>query len=83
MHAIQEVLGEKAHHGASRGPRYDQQRIYAQTLAARVGTELWGRTQLIRELAADATQGQCILSSGIMYRAFQDSNGVDLQWVVW
>lgn len=50
--------GSSGREGTSRslpGPRYHQQRSYAQTLAVRVGVELWDRTQLVRELVANAT----------------------------
>lgn len=54
VHAVQEVLGGKAHHGAARALVITNSTFTpnALTLAAQSGVELWDRTQLIRELSS-------------------------------
>lgn len=60
VHAIQEALGGRAHHNASRTLVITNSAftVNARTLADQAGVELWDRTRLIQELAAlpQATQ---------------------------
>ncbi|NMP25015.1 restriction endonuclease [Sulfobacillus harzensis] len=53
VHAIQEVLGGKAHYGATRALVITNSGFTAnaRTLAAQAGVELWDRTRLIQELS--------------------------------
>lgn len=53
VHAIQEVLGGKAHYGATRAIVVTNSTFTpnARTLATQSGVELWDRTRLIRELS--------------------------------
>jgi restriction system protein len=65
VHAIQEVLGGKAHYGASRALVITNSGYSANayTLAEQAGVELWDRTRLIKELADGATSHRSRLTT--------------------